>query len=139
MQHVAPRTMMLWRGTTDSGHTEMQIALLDDDPGIRDSLSFLLNVAGYEVVAYTSADELLRECQLEQLNGLILDHHMPNMTGLELASRLRADSWRFPILLITAAPSPAVLTKATELGIAKVLRKPFAESDIFAFVEGLAD
>jgi FixJ family two-component response regulator len=117
----------------------MQIALLDDDAGVRESLSFLLKVAGYEVVAYTSAHELLQECPLEQLKGLILDHHMPCMTGLELASRLRADRWRFPILLITAAPSPAIVTRATQLGIETVLRKPFAESDIVAFVEGLAD
>jgi CheY-like chemotaxis protein len=51
---------------------------------------------------------------------LILDHHIPNMTGLELARRLRADGAVVPILLITGSPSPTI---AAELGI-EVLDKP---------------
>jgi two-component system response regulator FixJ len=117
--------------------TELQIALVDDDSGARDSLSFLLEIAGHHVSAFGSAGDFLRCCKLGELKGLILDQHMPEMTGLELANRLRRDGWRFPILLITGAPSAAITTRARELGIRKVLPKPFEEADLMAFVSCL--
>ena len=46
---------------------------------------------------------------------------MPEMTGLELAARLRADGSGIPILLITGSPSPAIAARAAEVGITKVL------------------
>ena len=117
----------------------MQIALLDDDRGVRESLRFFLRIVGHDVSDYASADEFLSDCDLDRVAGLILDHHMPRMTGLELATRLRADGWRFPILLITGAPSPAIVSRAAELGIEKVLAKPPREADIMAFIDRLAE
>jgi FixJ family two-component response regulator len=117
----------------------MHIVLLDDDRGMRESLAFMLQVAGYNAYAYASADEFLGKCRLDRVSGLILDQHMPRLTGLDLAWRLRAAGWTFPILLITGAPSQAIRSRAAELGIERVLTKPFAEADIMAFIEGLAD
>ena len=59
---------------------------------------------------------------------------MPEMTGLELAERLRADSSDSPILLITGSPSPGTSARAAELGINRVLAKPRAEEDLLSFV-----
>ena len=53
---------------------------------------------------------------------------MPNMTGLELARRLRADGAVIPILLITGSPSPTIAASAAELDI-EVLDKPPGEED----------
>lgn len=58
---------------------------------------------------------------------LILDHHMQQMTGLELAERLRADGVSIPILLTTGSPSPAIARRAAELGIEGVLEEPLGE------------
>jgi FixJ family two-component response regulator len=114
------------------------IALVDDDGGVRESLTFLLKSAGHVVSDYVSADEFLQHCNLDRVKGLILDQHMPHVTGLELASRLRADGRQLPILLITGAPSPVIIARAAELGIEKVLAKPPAEADIMAFIHRLA-
>jgi FixJ family two-component response regulator len=62
---------------------------------------------------------------------------MPRVSGLELAARLRAGGWPFPILLITGVLSPAIVARAEEFGIEKVLEKPPAEADIMAFIDGL--
>ena len=43
--------------------------------------------------------------EVQRFACLILDHHMPNMTGLELAEKLRADGNLLPIMLITGSPS----------------------------------
>ena len=58
---------------------------------------------------------------------------MPEMTGLELVERLRADGSGIPILLITGSPSPAIATRAAELGI-RVLEKPLTEDDMLDFI-----
>jgi two-component system, LuxR family, response regulator FixJ len=114
-----------------------KIAVVDDDNAVRESLSFLLTIAGHQVMDFGSAEEFLQCGALDQVLGLILDHHMPRISGLELAARLRGGGWPFPILLITGVPSPAIVARAAELGIEQVLEKPPAEPDIMAFIDGL--
>lgn len=113
------------------------VALVDDDTGVRDSLAFLLEIAGHAVCAYASPIEFLRQCDLDSVRGLVADQHMPGLTGLELASHLRALGRDTPILLVTAAPTAAILAQAAELGISQVLAKPFDDSAILAFVRDL--
>jgi CheY-like chemotaxis protein len=65
---------------------------------------------------------------------LILDHHMPEMTGLELAAQLRANGSAIPILLVTGSTSPAILARAAELRIDRVLEKPLSDGDLIDFI-----
>lgn len=113
------------------------IALVDDDSAVRDSMRFLLEIEGYEILDFASAGEFLDGCDPDRIRGLILDHHMPLMTGLELAAHLRKQGRDIPILLITGSPSPAIVARAAELGIEKVLEKPPSEADLLLFVTNL--
>jgi two-component system, LuxR family, response regulator FixJ len=115
----------------DRGST---VAVIDDDPAVLESLRFLLEVEGHRVVTYASAAEFLRS-QAVRPCCLILDHHMPQMTGLELAAHLRSERAGIPVLLITGSPSPAIITRATELGVQKVLDKPPEDDELLQFVE----
>jgi len=110
------------------------VAVVDDDPAVLDSLKFLLEVAGHKVATYASAAAFLAE-RAAKHPCLILDHHMPGMTGLELAARLHADGSAIPVLLITGSPSPAIAARAAQLGIEKVLEKPPDEDDLLSFVD----
>src|SRR6476620_10157361 len=105
---------VFWRRPRGAGMTEAErrnIAIVDDDLAVRDSLRFLLEVAGHTVETFASAAEFLAT-NFEHLACLILDHHMPAMTGLELTERLRADGIGIPILLITGSPSPEIVARA---------------------------
>jgi FixJ family two-component response regulator len=113
------------------------VAVVDDDPAVLDSLRFVLEVAGHKVCVYASAAAFLED-RVPQPDRLILDHHMPDMTGLELAARVRSEGRKLPMLLISAAPSDEMLRRAAELGIAKILEKPVAENELLSFVEGPA-
>lgn len=115
------------------------IALVDDDTAVRDSMRFLLEIEGHHILDFASAGEFLDGCDLSQVRGLILDHHMPLMTGLELVAHLREQGRQMPILLITGSPSPAIVARAAELGIDKVLEKPPSETDLLRFVGNLPD
>jgi two-component system response regulator FixJ len=102
------------------------VAIVDDDNAVRDSLRFLLEVIGHPVATLASAAEFLK-AEIHPLACLILDHHMPEKTGLELAAGI-------PIILITGAPSPAVVTRAAEVGINWVLEKPDTEEDLLNII-----
>ena len=73
-----------------------KIAVVDDDRAVCDSLQFLLEVMGYVVEKFASAAAFL-SANLQEIGWLILDHHMPHMTGLQLAERLRSDGVTLPI------------------------------------------
>ena len=117
-----------------AGATRDTVAIVDDDDAVRHSLRFLLETVGYKVRTFATADEFLH-AGLQDLACLILDHHMPEMTGLELAERLRADGVSMPIMLITGLPLSSLVTRAAELGIDKVLAKPLAEAEVIAFID----
>jgi len=115
-----------------------QVGVVDDDVAVCDSLRFLLECAGHGVVAFHSADEFLAAADTATLDCLLLDHHMPQVTGLELLRRLRQEGRCVPVALMTGSPSPQLTRQALAFGAAVVLEKPLAEQALFAFVEGMA-
>ncbi len=111
------------------------VAVVDDpDLAVRDSLRLLLEVVGYTVEIFASAAEFL-QANVRHFACLILDHHMPNMTGLELDGRLRANGAFIPILLITGSPSPTITARAVELGV-KLIDRPPSEEALMDFING---
>jgi FixJ family two-component response regulator len=110
------------------------VALIDDDLAVLASLKFLLELAGYRVATYSSASAFLDD-RGTGATYLIVDQHMPQMTGLELAARVRAEGSAIPLLLVTGSPSPAIVARAAELGIDAVLEKPPNERDLLRFID----
>jgi len=112
------------------------VAVVDDDDAVRDSLRFLLEIAGYQVATFSSAIQFMREAPIDELACLILDQHMPDQTGLQLVSQLRnsgADD--LPIALISGSPSPDMIRLARELRVDKVLEKPLNDDDLLVFIQ----
>ena len=110
------------------------VAVIDDDPEVLDSLKSFLQGAGYQVGIYISAMAFLEDRTLQPA-CLVLDQNMPQMTGLELAAKLRAQGTATPILLISGALSPAIRARAALIGIEKVLDKPAAGEDLLSFID----
>lgn len=134
---IGARFTTRYAGGGESEMTESQrrrVAIVDDDADSRDSLRYLLEVMGCAVETFVSAAEFLQADE-RRFACLILDQHMPQMTGLGLAETLRADGSDIPILLITGSGSPSIVARATELGIAGVLEKPFQGDDLIDFVD----
>jgi two-component system response regulator FixJ len=124
-----------WRHMTD--HPTGVVAIVDDDPAVLDSLKFLLEVVGYHVATHASAEAFLNDrasVHATEPACMILDQHMPRITGLELAQTLRDEGAKIPILLITGSSSPSIVARAAQLGIERVVEKPPDEHDLLAFV-----
>jgi FixJ family two-component response regulator len=111
------------------------VAVVDDDEAVRDSLRFLLEIAGYDVATFASACAFLHAAPSGRPACLVVDQHMPNLTGLELLRRLHAAGDRMPSALMTGSPSEDVTREALSLGAAAVLEKPLVEEHLFRFIE----
>jgi len=115
------------------------VAVVDDDDAVRDSLRFLLEIAGYAVATFASCAEFLKDAPLGDLTCLVVDQHMPDQTGLQLVGRLRAQGVDLPVALITGSPTPDVLRQAQALGVAKVLEKPLDDDVLLDFIDHSTD
>lgn len=121
----------------DASHSRT-LGIVDDDPAVLESLCFLLDVSGFTATGFASAQDFLARYTLGSLAGLILDHHMPLITGLELLARLRSNGDRVPVLLITGSPSPAIVARARTLGVEGVIEKPPLEDALLHFAATVA-
>lgn len=110
-----------------------RVAVVDDDEAVLDSFRFMLELAGFPVTTFLSAALFLANIPPEPF-CLIVDHHMPMMTGLDLVARLRAAGSGVPVVLVTAAATPAMIAHAARVGVRQVLQKPAREADLIAFV-----
>jgi FixJ family two-component response regulator len=119
-------------GMQDGSHR--LIAVIDDDDAVRDSLRFLLEIAGYAVATYGSAAQFMHEASIGDLACLVVDQHMPEQTGLQLVSRLRGQGVTLPVVLITGSPSPDLVRLARELDVAEVLEKPLDDDLLLDFI-----
>lgn len=109
------------------------VAVVDDDEAVLDALRLFLDLLGFPAATYNSPLAFLRDTNCRP-RCLVLDHHMPEMTGLDLAAQLRKAGNAIPIMLITAGMSPAILARAASIGIDVVLEKPPSENDLLNFV-----
>ena len=100
------------------------IAVVDDDAAVRNSLKFSLEIDGFSIRTYASAEELLGSGNLDNFQCLVVDQDLPRMTGLELVTALRAQGVKVPTLLISGRLTPAVTRQASFAGI-PVVEKPF--------------
>jgi len=109
------------------------VLVVDDDPAVRNSLKFSLEVEGFTVRDYSSANELLREAEIASAGCLVIDYHLSEMNGLEMLNRLRARRVTAPAILITSHPSAFVRQRAAEAGVF-IVEKPLLGN---ALVEGI--
>jgi FixJ family two-component response regulator len=101
------------------------VAIVEDDPGMRRGIERLLNALVFEVEVYDSAEAFLARDPDSRIGCLVLDIHLPGMSGLELRNRLTAADSALPVIFITANDNDAVETVAIQAGCAAYLHKPF--------------
>jgi FixJ family two-component response regulator len=109
------------------------IDIIDDDDAVRDSTHQVLESYGYEARAHASAEDFL-SCEGDKAACLLVDHHMPGMTGLELLEHLHAKGDRTPALVMTGRSDPTILSRAERLGV-KVVHKPLGPDEIVGWIK----
>lgn len=113
------------------------VYVVDDDYGVLNSLRFVLETDGFDVGAFKSGSALLDAVASGEADCFVIDYKMPNMSGIELAKRLRNRGIETPIILITGYPDDDILARATAAGIHHVLRKPHVEESLVTHVRSV--
>ena len=96
------------------------IAIVDDDPSVRRSLVRVVTSAGYEAVAFASAQEFLAWLSVGRAACLVLDIHLDGASGFDLQERLAV-----PVIFITAHSDATTRERIEKSGAAAHLMKPF--------------
>ena len=104
------------------------IAVLDDEPGFRQALSRLLKAHGLAVQTFGTASEFLAATGGQAFACLLLDLHMPDVTGFDVLSDLKSRGQPVPVIMITGHDQLGSAATARELGAADYLLKPLDES-----------
>ena len=108
------------------------VSVVDDDESVRESLPDLLKEFGFEVRAFSSAEDFLVSGSVAQTSCLILDIAMPGMSGPDLQRELTLRRQEIPIIYITAVGDDAVRSRALREGAVECLVKPFSETALRA-------
>ena len=114
--------------------TKPFIAVVDDDRSVVKSLARLLRLAGYAVETFGSAREFLKSLPASPPQCLVLDVHMPEMSGLELQDRLAARECCVPIIFMTANDTPLTRERTHRAGSFSLLVKPFANEALLSAI-----
>ena len=102
---------------------DQSIVLVEDDAGMKKAIERLLRAAGFQPVSFASAEELLQTEAAESAVCLVLDIHLPGLSGLELR-RILVASGRAKPIIFTGQDEPSLRDEAQRLGCA-YFRKPF--------------
>lgn len=106
------------------------VYIIEDDEGVRQSLTRLLTAEGYEVSSFGTGSEFLDAKSLTQHACLILDVHLPDISGLELNAHLTSKSGEFPVVIISGFDGLSPAVKTGKFGAIDFLRKPIAAADL---------
>ena len=113
---------------------DTMVAVIEDDPGIRDLVTDLLRREGFEVLAYADAASFFRSAPVERLDCLILDVMLPGEDGLSICRTLRAARPRLPILMVSAKGDDVDRIVGLEVGADDYLATPFNARELLARV-----
>ena len=115
------------------------VIVIDDDPGIRESIGSLLRSVGLQARLFASVDEFLKASRPDGPACLVLDVRLPGRSGLDLQRELAAAGIHLPIIFITGYGDIPMSVTAMKGGAIEFLTKPFRDQDLLDAVQlGLA-
>lgn len=119
-----------------SNPTKDSIVIVDDDDAARDSLQTLLEVQGFTVESFETCEEFLRSAAVHTDGCLVLDVHLPGMSGLELMDELNSRRIKLRTILVTGRNDKSIQERATALGAVTLLEKPIDFDALMAAIDG---
>ena len=112
------------------------VHVIDDDASFRTAVERRLKFAGYDVEAYSSAQQLLDRLPDAETPGcILLDVQMPGLSGLELQSRLIECGSILPIVFVTGYADTSTTVRAIKAGAEDFLTKPASSEELIEAIE----
>jgi len=111
-----------------------RIVIIDDDPGMGRAIERLCQAADLPSGCYASAEDYLESGDVPLTAGLVLDIHLPGMSGFQLDNWLKQHELRIPTVFITGHDQNHFSDQAARSGAVALLRKPFQSAELLAAV-----
>jgi FixJ family two-component response regulator len=115
------------------------IAIVDDDPSVREGLHSLIRSAGWRAETFGSAQEFLARRGAEAPSCLILDLQLQGMSGLDLQKRMAEVDLEIPIVFLTGHGNIPASVQAMKAGAIEFLTKPVEEADLLRAIQEAID
>jgi FixJ family two-component response regulator len=117
----------------------LAVSLLDDDPSVLKATSRLLDSAGWKVAVFTDPIEFLEQAAVHFPDVAVIDILMPQMSGLEVQTRLRSISPSTRVIVLTAKDDPSVRRTAMNAGASAFFIKGVESGEFLAGIKAAAD
>ncbi len=111
------------------------IAIVDDDPSVREGLHSLLRSAGWKTETFSSAREFLSRDRVQTPSCLILDLQLPDLSGLDLQKHMAEVDLEIPIVFLTGHGDIPASVQAMKRGAIEFLTKPVEEQDLLRAIQ----
>ena len=109
---------------------EAIVFVVDDDESVRESLEGLIRSAGLRVETFASAQQFLAGPRANAPSCLVLDVHLPGLSGLDLEKRMAEVDIEIPVIFITGRGDIPTTVQAMKAGAVEFLTKPFSDHDL---------
>ena len=100
------------------------VAVVDDEESVRRALERLLRSAGFTVETFATGAEFLLSLPEHRPACLVLDLHMPDLSGLDVQMLIAREKFDVPLIIITGHDTPGARARVIERGAKAYLRKP---------------
>jgi two-component system, OmpR family, alkaline phosphatase synthesis response regulator PhoP len=114
-----------------------RLLLVEDDPTLRQALSFNLTREGYEVAAAADGEAALEAARSDRLDLILLDVMLPGMSGVEVLRVLRREGVTTPVIILSAKGDEIDRVVGLKVGADDYVAKPFSRPELLARIEAV--
>jgi DNA-binding response OmpR family regulator len=116
-----------------------KILIAEDEPDIRELVTFMLRFAGYEVVAAANGEDAVRTASREIPDLVLMDVRMPRMTGYDACRLMKANPRLrdVPVVFLSAKGQETEIQSGLDAGAEEYLLKPFSPAELTSRVRGI--
>lgn len=116
-------------------NNEELVAIVDDDPAVREAISLMLQAVKIRALTYENALEFLSDPQSEACGCVVLDVRLPGMGGMELQRRLKEQGRDLAVIFVTRHGDVKLAVEAMREGAMDFIEKPFNEQQLLQRIQ----
>lgn len=139
MSREAPDAWRRPSGWEEAVAASVDVLIVEDEPGILESLEFILRRAGWSIGTVTDGDAALDAVRRLNPRMMVLDVMLPKRSGFEVLKQIRAEerTRNLPVLILTAKGQQQDRRVAEALGASGFVTKPYANAEVIGAVRQL--
>ena len=115
--------------------SEISLLIVDDEEDFRDTAYKYFRRLGFQVDQAEDGEEALNVTTNQNFDVVVLDIHMPGMSGLDVLEEVRVAATKLPVILMTGRYDADFARRSLDAGASAFLRKPFEEDELLRAIE----